>query len=56
MRAIYPGDITRRQLEVIRLTLESARKTTHPHTIDLYDIFCAAPTKKEKTTADIHYP
>jgi hypothetical protein len=46
--ANYPGDITRRQFEVIHPTLESARKTTHPHTIDLYDIFCAILYRKRE--------
>ncbi len=37
----YPSDITREQFEVIREELESAKKTTKPRDIDLYDIFCA---------------
>ncbi len=37
----YPSDITREQFEVIRSELESAKKTTKPRDIDLYDIFCA---------------
>ncbi len=37
----YPSDITREQFEVIRGELESAKKTTKPRDIDLYDIFCA---------------
>ncbi len=37
----YPSDITREQFEVIRPELESAKKTTKPRDIDLYDIFCA---------------
>jgi len=41
MRAKYPSDITREQFELIRHSLESARKTTHPRKYDLYDIFCA---------------
>ena len=41
MRASYPSDITREQFEVIRHTLETAKKATHPREIDLYDIFCA---------------
>jgi transposase len=41
MRRTYPSDITREQFEVIRDRLESARKTTHPRTIDIFDIFCA---------------
>ena len=41
MRATYPSDVTREQFEVIRYTLESARKVTHPRDYDLYDIFCA---------------
>ena len=41
MRTGYPSDISREQFEIIRPMLESARKTTHPRTYDLYDIFCA---------------
>lgn len=41
MRKKYPSDITREQFEQIRKDLLSARKTTHPRTQDLYDIFCA---------------
>jgi transposase len=41
MRAIYPSDITREQFSVIEYDLQSARKSTHPRTYDLYDIFCA---------------
>jgi len=41
MRTRYPSDITREQFEVIRYILESAKKITHPRTIDIYDIFCA---------------
>jgi transposase len=48
MRVTYPGDVTRRQFEVIRPTLESARKKTHPRTIDLYDIFCAILFRKRE--------
>jgi hypothetical protein len=48
MRATYPSDITRKQFEIIRPTLETAHKTTHPRTIDLYDIFCAALYQKRE--------
>jgi len=41
MRESYPSDISREQFEQIRPMLESAKKVTHPRTIDLYDIFCA---------------
>ena len=41
MRSKYPRDITREQFELIRHTLETARKTTHPRKIDIYDILCA---------------
>ena len=41
MRGSYPSDITREEFEVIRHSLETAKKTTHPQKIDLYDIFCA---------------
>jgi transposase len=40
MRTEYPSDITREQYELIRYELETARKATHPRTIDSYDIFC----------------
>jgi transposase len=42
MRKKYQSDISRKQFELIRGDLESARKKTRPRTIDLYDIFCAA--------------
>ncbi len=42
MRKKYQSDISRKQFELIRSDLESARKKTRPRTIDLYDIFCAA--------------
>jgi transposase len=41
MRQAYPSDVSREQFEIIRPLLESAKKVTHPRTIDLYDIFCA---------------
>lgn len=41
MRKTYPSDVTREQFEKIQSILESARKKTHPRTLDLYDIFCA---------------
>ena len=41
MRKTYPSDISREQFELIRPVLESARKTTKPRTIDLYEVFCA---------------
>jgi len=40
MRQPYPSDITREQFERIRPLLESARTTTRPRTIDLYEVFC----------------
>jgi transposase len=40
MRKKYPSDITREQFDVIRHTLESARKKTRPREVDLYDVFC----------------
>jgi transposase len=36
----YPSDITREQFERIRPILESARTSTRPRHIDLYDVFC----------------
>ncbi len=41
MRQTYPSDISREQFELILPILESARKTTKPRTIDLYDVFFA---------------
>lgn len=41
MRRTYPSDITREQFELIRMDLSVAKKTTHPRSYDLYDIFCA---------------
>jgi transposase len=40
MRVKYPSDITREQFELIRSELEGARKSTHPRTVDSYDVFC----------------
>lgn len=40
-REPYPSDITREQFELIRPLLESARTTTRPWKIDLYEVFCA---------------
>ena len=36
----YPNDISREQFARILPTLESARRRTKPHTVDLYDVFC----------------
>ena len=41
MRKAYPSDISRKQFEIIKEDLKNVRKTTHPSTYDLYDIFCA---------------
>jgi len=41
MRESYPSDITREQYEVIRQSLERAKKETRPQEIDIYDLFCA---------------
>jgi transposase len=41
MRNAYPSDITRDQFEVIRHTLETAKKVTRPREIETYEIFCA---------------
>ena len=38
---MYPSDITLEQFEIIRPTLEGARKHTRPRTIDLYSVFNA---------------
>ena len=48
MRACYPSDITREQFEIIKHTLETARKATHPREIDIYDIFCAILYRKRE--------
>jgi len=37
----YPSDITREQFELIRGSLEGAKKRTKPREIDLYNVFCA---------------
>jgi len=37
----YPSDISREQFEKILPLLESARKKTHPRTLDLHDVFNA---------------
>lgn len=39
-RKIYPSDVSRERFEKIRPLLESARRTTKPRTLDLYDVFC----------------
>ncbi|WP_183043515.1 IS5 family transposase [Alicycliphilus denitrificans] len=41
MRAKYPSDISHEQFEPIRALLESARKSTRPRSVDLYEVFCA---------------
>lgn len=41
MRNSYPSDITLEQFDKIKPFLLSARKTTRPRRVDLYDIFCA---------------
>ncbi|MDR3341482.1 MAG: transposase, partial [Treponema sp.] len=33
--------MSREEFELIRPELESARKTTRPRKVDLYDVFCA---------------
>jgi transposase len=40
MREVYPSDISRKQFDLIRSDLESARKRTSPRSVDLYDVFC----------------
>jgi transposase len=37
----YPSEITREQFELIKAELESARKTTKPRKLDLFDVFNA---------------
>ena len=41
MRQHYDSDITREQFSLISEDLESARKSTRPREVDLYDVFCA---------------
>lgn len=41
MRAKYPSDISPEQFEPVRALLESARKSTRPRSVDLYEVFCA---------------
>ena len=41
MRTSYPSDISREQYEHIRESLETAKKTTSPRKVDLYEVFCA---------------
>jgi len=41
MRKEYPSDISREKFSIIEDDLLSVTKTTHPRTIDIYDIFCA---------------
>lgn len=48
MRTPYPSDITRDQFEVIRHTLESAKKVTKPRDYDIYDVFCAILYRKRE--------
>jgi len=48
MRKPYPSDISREQFEAIRHTLESAKKSTRPREIDIYDIFCAILYRKRE--------
>ena len=40
-RRAYDTDVSRKQFEQIRPLLETARKSTKPRQIDLYDLFCA---------------
>lgn len=41
MRKIYPSDISKEQFELIKTDLASAKKTTKPREISLYEVFCA---------------
>jgi len=40
MRKPYSSDITRKQFDIIKPHLESAKKKTKPREVDLYDVFC----------------
>ena len=55
MRQTYPSDVSREQFENIRSMLESARKVTHPRTIDVYDIFCAVLLFCGKDAGGVRY-
>jgi transposase len=48
MRKPYPSDISREQFEVIRHILETAKQSTRPREIDIYDIFCAILYRKRE--------
>ena len=41
MRKEYPSDITREQFKYIEADLAAEKKTTHPRTYEIYEIFCA---------------
>ncbi|GHU56640.1 hypothetical protein AGMMS49975_20330 [Clostridia bacterium] len=41
MRQPYPSDVTREQFALIEGDLKSAKKSTKPRVVDLYEIFCA---------------
>lgn len=41
MRVSYPSDITKAQFEVVHHIFETAKKSTRPRKLELYDIFCA---------------
>lgn len=41
MRKRYPSDISREQFEKINPILLTARKSTRPRKLDLYEVFCA---------------
>ena len=41
MRKSYPSDISRKQFELVKPLLESARKITCPRRVDLHEVFCA---------------
>ena len=40
-RPEFPSDIGREQFELVRDTLEAARRKTRPRKHDLYDVYCA---------------
>jgi transposase len=41
MRKYYPSDVSREQFDKIEPILLSARKSTRPRTLELYEVFCA---------------
>jgi hypothetical protein len=49
----YTSNITRKQFELIREDLESARKTTRPRTVDLYEVFCGVMLERKYQESNV---